>query len=97
MINEKQTEQVSTRLRRIEGQVRGIIQIIKDGRYCMDVLSQTRAVVSGIRKVEDIVMSQHLQTCVADSMRSDNKTDKEQKTNEIMGILSKFRKGGLRC
>lgn len=94
MMNEKQSKDVSTRLKRIEGQVRGIIKMLEDGRYCIDILSQTRAIVSGIRKVEDLIMYQHLQTCVADSMKSDIKEDKDQKIDEIMEVLSKFRKGG---
>jgi DNA-binding FrmR family transcriptional regulator len=94
MMNGKQSKNVSTRLKRIEGQVRGIIKMVEDGRYCIDILSQTRAIASGIRKVEDLIMHQHLQTCVAESMKNDNKEDKEQKIKEIMEVLSKFRRGG---
>jgi len=94
MMNEKQSQAVSSRLKKIEGQVRGIVKMIENRRYCIDVLSQTRAIVSGIRKVEDIIMYQHLQTCVVDSMKSENKEDKDQKIDEIMAVLSKFRKGG---
>ena len=51
MMNENQSKNTLNRLKKIEGQVRGIIKMIETGRYCIDVLSQTRAVVSGIRKV----------------------------------------------
>ncbi len=94
MMNERQSKDVSVRLKKIEGQVRGILKMIDSGRYCIDILSQTRAVVSGVRKVEDLIMHQHLQTCVADSMISENKEDKDKKIEEVMEILSKFRKGG---
>jgi len=60
----------------------------------MDILVQTRAVVAAIRKVEDLIMYQHLHTCVADRMKSDNQDDKNAKINEVMDIFSKFRKAG---
>ena len=94
MMNDQASRDVFLRLKKIEGQVRGIVKMIEDGRYCIDVLSQTRAIVSGIRKVEDKIMSQHLQTCVADTMKSENLSDKDVKIHEIMHVLSKFRKGG---
>jgi len=94
MINQNQKKDVLNRLNKIEGQIRGVNKMITEGRYCMDILSQTRAVVSAIRKVEDLIMQQHLHTCVAASMRSDNAEDKTEKINEVMTILSKFRRVG---
>jgi len=94
MINQNQKKDVLNRLNKIEGQIRGVNRMITEDRYCMDILTQTRAVVSAIRKVEDLIMQQHLHTCVAVSMRSDNAEDKTEKINEIMDILSKFRQVG---
>ena len=94
MMNEKQKSDAKRRLSRIEGQIRGIQKMIDSDRYCIDILSQTRAVVAAIRKVEDLIMHQHLNTCVADSMRSENSDDQEEKVDEIMDVLSKFRKLG---
>ena len=93
-MNEKQKEDVVKRLNRIEGQIRGINKMVSDNRYCIDILTQSRAIVAAIRKVEDLVMHQHLQTCVAESMRNDNSEDKEDKIGEIMDVISKFRKSG---
>lgn len=94
MINQNQKKDVLNRLNKIEGQIRGVSKMITESRYCMDILTQTRAVVSAIRKVEDLIMEQHLHTCVAVSMRSDNAEDKTEKINEVMDILSKFRRVG---
>lgn len=93
MMNEQQARDAITRLKKIEGQVRGIIKMIENGRYCMDILSQTRAIVSGIRGVENKIMYQHLHTCVADTMKSDNQDDKRNKINEIMDVFTKFGRG----
>jgi DNA-binding FrmR family transcriptional regulator len=94
MMNKQQSEQVTTRLKKIEGQIRGILKMIEENRYCIDILSQTRAVVSAIRKVEDIIMYRHLHTCVSDSMKGGNREDRDKKIDEIIEIFSKFRKGG---
>lgn len=94
MMNEDEKKSVASRLKKIEGQIRGINKMVEDERYCIDILSQTRAVVAAIRKVEDLILFQHLNTCVVDSMRSDNKEDKDKKINEIMDLLSRYRKNG---
>ncbi len=94
MIDEDHKKDVTTRLKKIEGQIRGIHKMVDENRYCIDILSQTRAVVAAIRKVEDLIMFQHLHSCVVDSMRSDNEADKNKKIDEIMELLSKHRKNG---
>ena len=68
--------------------------MISDGRYCINILSQTRAVTADIRKIEDLVMEQHLNTCVLNSMIDEDKEDQKEKIAEIMDVLSKFRKTG---
>ena len=94
MMDEKQKQQASARLSRIEGQVRGIQRMIDEDRYCMDILTQTRSIAAALRGVEDLIMEQHLQTCVADVMRSDEDGQKREKVDEIMEAISKFRKHG---
>jgi len=51
-------------LRRIEGQVRGVQSMIKEKRYCIDILTQLSAVASAVGSVQDIILSKHLDTCV---------------------------------
>jgi DNA-binding FrmR family transcriptional regulator len=94
MMNETQKNDVLQRLKKIEGQIGGIQKMVAENRYCMDILTQTRASVAAVRKVEDIIMQQHLYTCVADSIRSGDQNDQNEKINEIMDIFSKFRKEG---
>ena len=94
MMNKEQKERAVTRLKRIEGQIRGIQKMIEEDRYCIDILSQTAAIVSALRGVEDMVMQHHLHTCVADAMRSDDSDLRREKVDEVMTVLSKFRKHG---
>jgi DNA-binding FrmR family transcriptional regulator len=58
------------------------------------VLTQTSAVVSALRGVEDLVMKNHLQTCVTDAIRGDDPDDQQKKIEELMSVIGKFRKHG---
>jgi DNA-binding FrmR family transcriptional regulator len=55
---------VKTRLARIEGQVRGLGQMIEQDRYCIDVITQVRAARAALAKIEQIVLQEHLGSCV---------------------------------
>lgn len=82
------------RLKRIEGQVRGVVRMLEEDRYCMDILAQTRSIMAAMRKVEDQVMQNHLQTCVAEAMQSGDEREREEKISEVMTVLSGMRKNG---
>ena len=57
------TRQIA-RLRRIEGQVRGLQQMIENGRYCVDVAHQADAVIAALRRVQSDMLRDHLQALV---------------------------------
>lgn len=56
------------RLKRIAGQVSGIMRMIEEERYCMDILIQLRAVRAALKKVEGNILRKHMQHCVAQAM-----------------------------
>ncbi|MGE4454493.1 MAG: metal-sensitive transcriptional regulator [Sphaerochaeta sp.] len=80
------------RLARIEGQVKGIRNMVQEERYCVDILLQLSAVISALKRVEDMVMENHLNTCVADAMRSNDTEEQKQKIAELMDVMAKFRR-----
>ena len=94
MMNDKQKLDVLNRLHRIKGQVGGIERMVEEGRYCVDVLTQVAAVTSALRRVEDRILSGHLHSCVAGAMRSGDRVDQNEKVDEIIELLDKFRKHG---
>lgn len=79
------------RLRRIEGQVRGIQRMIEEDRYCIDILTQIRSILGAIRKVSDSVLGRHLHHCVADALASGDDSEKEEKLREVITVLEKAR------
>ena len=58
------------RLRRIEGQVRGIQRMVAEDRYCVDILQQMAAITSGLQEVSLIVLRSHIEGCVSEAIRS---------------------------
>ncbi|MEE2717430.1 MAG: metal-sensitive transcriptional regulator [SAR324 cluster bacterium] len=78
-----------TRLRRIEGQVRGIQRMIEERRYCMDIIDQIHAISAALRKVESNILEAHLEHCVHDALHSKNTEDAQRKIREIVQILNK--------
>jgi DNA-binding FrmR family transcriptional regulator len=65
-------KQIQNRLRRIEGQIRGLQELVDKDTYCIDVITQTSAVKSALSGVEDLLLENHLDTCASDQMKSGN-------------------------
>jgi len=80
------------RLKKIEGQIKGVQKMIEDGRTCIDILTQLSSVVGAIKSVEENIINRHLRTCVAESLADRSRKEKEKKIEEIIDILIKFRR-----
>jgi CsoR family transcriptional regulator, copper-sensing transcriptional repressor len=78
-----------SRLRRIEGQVRGIQRMIEEERYCIDILTQLQAVRAALRKVEDEVLKDHVEHCVHNAIRGGSPTEQIEKVDELFRVLEK--------
>ncbi len=80
------------RLRRIEGQIRGIQKMIEEKRYCIDILTQISSIVGALKSVEENILKRHLKGCVRESLAKGNKEEKTKKIDEVIDVLRKFRK-----
>ncbi|PZP56515.1 MAG: hypothetical protein DI586_03465 [Micavibrio aeruginosavorus] len=78
------------RLNRIAGQVEGIKRMIKEGRYCPEILSQLRAVRSAVKGTETEILRRHLSSCVASAMQSGEEASRTKSINEVASLFSKF-------
>ncbi len=78
--------QLLTRLRRIEGQVRGIERMVEDDRYCIDVLTQISAVQAALDKVALGLLDGHAQHCVINAADE----QKSEKTNELIAAVARL-------
>jgi CsoR family transcriptional regulator, copper-sensing transcriptional repressor len=78
------------RLRRIEGQVRGLERMVEDDRYCIDVLTQIAAVETALEAVASKVLEDHVSHCVAGALASGDEAEATAKTEELLAAVNRF-------
>ncbi len=83
------TKDKINRLRRIEGQVRGLQQMVADDRYCVDILTQLQAVKAALTKVELMILEDHIRSCIKASLTSSDAADREAKIAELVTLLTR--------
>jgi DNA-binding FrmR family transcriptional regulator len=81
---------VSVRLKRIEGQVGGLLRMVEDDRYCVDVLIQINAVRSALHKVEEQILRDHVSHCVAGAFTSGNPVEQRHKVDELVETIGRM-------
>jgi len=79
------------RLNRIEGQVRGLLRMVEDERYCIDIVTQLAAVRAALARVEEEILRDHVAHCVEGAIRSGNAADQRRKVTELMDVLARAR------
>ena len=78
---------VLTRLRRIEGQVRGLQKMVEEERYCADVLTQVSSVQEALRGVSRSLLQNHLKHCATEAIRSDDPERSEAMYDELLELV----------
>jgi DNA-binding FrmR family transcriptional regulator len=81
--------QVQVRLKRIEGQVRGVQKMVEDDRYCIDVLTQVGAVKAALEAVALLLLQDHTEHCVVEAIQSGEGAAKVRELNEAVERLMK--------
>ncbi len=87
-----ESSKIVTRLRRIEGQVRGIASMVESERYCIDILTQLQAVKAAIARAEDEILKGHAAHCVAEAIQSGNAAEQREKFDELVELFSKAKR-----
>ncbi len=87
-IKAQDKEKLQNRLRRIEGQVRGVQRMVDEESYCIDILTQIASVVSALEKVGTIVLRDHVEHCVRESIENGEKAD--EKIEELTAAVERF-------
>jgi DNA-binding FrmR family transcriptional regulator len=77
------------RLKRIEGQIRGLAGMVEDDRYCIDVVTQIAAAKAALRRVEEEILRDHVAHCVEHAITSGDKADQRRKIAELMDVVGR--------
>ena len=81
-------QQLHNRLRRIEGQVRGLQRMVEEEAYCVEILTQISSIVSASEKVALILLEDHVEHCVKEAIRDGNQA--EDKVVELADAVERF-------
>lgn len=88
-VRDADQENIRSRLRRIEGQIRGLQRMVDEDRYCGDILDQIHSVQQALKSVGRRIARNHLETCVTDALRTGDEQAAQETYDEIMGLLKK--------
>ena len=77
------------RLSRIEGQIRGLSGMVEDDRYCIDVVTQVAAARAALKRVEELVLKDHVAHCVEHAIASGDRSEQRRKVAELMEVLGR--------
>lgn len=87
--DDAEREALGRRLKRIEGQVRGIQKMVESDRYCVDILTQTSAIQAALKQVEMQLLERHMRKCLVQASETDHM---DPYIDEIMTIVSRIKK-----
>ncbi len=79
-------DKIVARLRSAEGHLRGVMQMVEEDGYCIDVLRQTKAIHAALSRVESLLLDRHLHHCVTRAVRSEKPAERERVIAELLDI-----------
>ena len=85
----KHDSKLLARLRRIEGQVRGVARMVEEERYCIDILNQTMAIKAALGRVEQEVLKDHAAHCIRQAVESGDAKKQAKKFAELVELISR--------
>jgi DNA-binding FrmR family transcriptional regulator len=91
LIDDATEEKAMKRLRRIQGQLGGIEKMITSRRYCIDVVTQISAAEAALHKLAEVVLRNHIETCVLSAFRSSDRDEITSKVGELMRVYGNLR------
>lgn len=83
-------DEILSRLKKVEGQIRGVHRMVSEDAYCIDVLTQITAIISGMEKVGTRVLREHIQGCVRDALESGNEERSDDRIEELVRVVERF-------
>jgi CsoR family transcriptional regulator, copper-sensing transcriptional repressor len=86
-MNSEHKQQLLSRLKTIEGHVRGVQRMVDADTYCIDLLKQTRAIQQALSRLDSLILAEHLRSCVTTAIQSDSVSERERVVNELLQVF----------
>lgn len=87
----KTRKEVENRLNYVIGHLRANLKMAEEGRYCIDIIHQNEAVIAALRKVNEIILKNHLDTCVTSAVRGKSEEERKRVFGELMEVYKKIK------
>lgn len=87
----KRKAEILNRLKRIEGQVRGVAQMVTDDRYCIDILHQIQAIKAALGRAESEILKDHAACCVSEAIANGDADEQRAKFSELIDLFEKVK------
>ena len=85
-------KQVLNRMNYLLGHLKANLKMVEEGRYCIDVIRQNQAVISALKKVNELILRNHLDTCVTRAFKGKNEKEKRRVYEEILEVFGEKEK-----
>lgn len=86
-MTQEHKQRILSRLKSIEGHVRGVQRMVEEDKYCIDIIQQTLAIQRAIDKVNTLILDNHLKTCVTTAIRSQDPAERERVISELLDVF----------
>lgn len=87
-MKKSQKKQIINRMNYISGHFEGIKKMLKDDKYCIDIIRQNEAVIAAIKKVNQMILENHLNTCVTQAIKGKSERERKKKIKEILELFA---------
>jgi len=91
-MKQKSKQAVQTRLAKIAGQIKAVSRMVDDDRYCIDVIRQVRAAKAALSSLEQVMLREHVDTCVAHALTGDDVALRKERVEELVAVLAGTKK-----
>jgi len=85
-------KKILNRMSYLSGHLEGVKKMIRDDKYCIDIIKQNEAILAAIKKVNQIILGNHLNTCVTEAIKGKNKKERKRKIKEPLAIYKNSKK-----
>jgi len=83
-------KKIKNRINYISGHLDGIKKMIESNKYCIDIIKQNEAVIAALQKLNQIILENHLDTCVTEAIKGSNEKERKKKIGELLEIFKKL-------
>lgn len=91
-MKQKSKQAVQTRLAKIAGQINAVSRMVDDDRYCIDVIRQVRAAKAALSSLEQVMLREHVDTCVTHALTGDDVALRKERVEELVAVLAGTKK-----